>query len=181
MIAMSAMVAAALVLRDDEVLLIRQTGLVDPTPYWSIPGGIVERGEFVHDALVREVREETGLSVAGPARLAWVSQHESPEGQLTAFGFEVTVAPGDPAPADPDGWSWRPPGCPSPTRSTGSPPSASAPCATPSGTTSAPGPRPPCGPGPPASTRPLSSSPSAETQQKLEFDELRGAETTAFL
>ncbi|HSR10972.1 MAG TPA: NUDIX hydrolase [Thermodesulfobacteriota bacterium] len=47
---------------EDKVLLVkrgREPGFGD----WSIPGGAVDTGETLKEAVVREVREETGLDV----------------------------------------------------------------------------------------------------------------------
>ncbi|MBX5321427.1 MAG: NUDIX hydrolase [Candidatus Bathyarchaeota archaeon] len=33
---------------------------------WSVPGGLVELGETTENAVIREVKEETGLEVANP-------------------------------------------------------------------------------------------------------------------
>lgn len=53
----------AICVHDGELLLIRRRN--DPARgRWSLPGGRVEAGELLADALVREVREETGLQIA---------------------------------------------------------------------------------------------------------------------
>lgn len=46
----------------DEVVLIRR-GKEPRKDQWSIPGGHLEWGESLHEALLREVHEETGLTV----------------------------------------------------------------------------------------------------------------------
>jgi 8-oxo-dGTP diphosphatase len=52
----------ALIFRRDAILLVERAG--EPLKgYWSIPGGLVETGESLQDALRREVLEETGLRV----------------------------------------------------------------------------------------------------------------------
>jgi len=56
----------AVVLDGDRVLLIKR-GHEPLKGQWSLPGGGVELGETLEAAIVREVREETGLAVeVGP-------------------------------------------------------------------------------------------------------------------
>ena len=52
----------AVAVHDGAVLLIRR-GKGPAAGEWSVPGGHVEMGETLHEAIVREVLEETGLEV----------------------------------------------------------------------------------------------------------------------
>ncbi|MFN7919845.1 MAG: NUDIX domain-containing protein [Bryobacteraceae bacterium] len=52
----------ALILKRDSILLV-QRGRQPLRGYWSLPGGVLETGEHLADAIRREVLEETGLEV----------------------------------------------------------------------------------------------------------------------
>ncbi len=52
--------ACAVVQKDGRVALVRRS--IDPGyGLWVIPGGFVDRGEEVEEAVLREIKEETGL------------------------------------------------------------------------------------------------------------------------
>ena len=54
------------VVRDGKALLIRR-GNEPARGRWSIPGGVIETGELLHEAARRELREECGIEIeVGP-------------------------------------------------------------------------------------------------------------------
>lgn len=60
------------------LLVVRQTVPSDPAARWAVPGGKVEPGETVHDALARELREETGLAYSGDVTHAYTVHYLLP-------------------------------------------------------------------------------------------------------
>lgn len=53
-------VVHAIVEKDGKILLGKRTGKILETGKWALPGGFVDRDETVSQAVLRELREETG-------------------------------------------------------------------------------------------------------------------------
>lgn len=89
-------VGLAVVERDGRLVLIRRR---EPplAGYWAPPGGYVELGESVPEAVVREVREECGLEVA-LEELAGVFSH--PEVSVVLVAYRARATGGEPRAGD---------------------------------------------------------------------------------
>ena len=94
---------SAVVLDEDRLLVIRRTD----NGLWSLPGGGMEPGETVSEAVIREVREETGYDVK-PTRLVGVfsdphhvvSYDDGEVRQSFSICFECALIAGTARPSD---------------------------------------------------------------------------------
>ena len=61
--------ATGVLIENNSLLLVKQK--LSNNKDWSLPGGRVEAGETLEQALIREMKEETGLDVE-PIRMLYV-------------------------------------------------------------------------------------------------------------
>ncbi|MFE6177703.1 NUDIX domain-containing protein [Streptomyces sp. NPDC056464] len=88
----------AVLLRADRLLAIRRGPGVARPGYWQPVSGRIEPGETQREAVVREVREEVGLTVA-PLAKVWES--ETDDGRFRLHWWTARADTGDVVP-DPD-------------------------------------------------------------------------------
>lgn len=93
----------ALIIDRDRVLLV-QRGKQPLKGWWSVPGGVVETGEHLAEALQREVLEETGLE-AEPLLVVEIFERILRDKEGKAEYHYVLIdylckAKGDPKPGD---------------------------------------------------------------------------------
>jgi len=94
----------ALIINNGQVLLVER-GRPPLVGTWSLPGGLVEAGERLEDAIAREVFEETGLNVQ-PGAIATVFERVMPaengvcEYHYVLVDFYCSVLGGEKRPGD---------------------------------------------------------------------------------
>jgi 8-oxo-dGTP diphosphatase len=81
----------AVAIRDDKVLLVRR-GNPPFEGSWALPGGFVDRGEPLEEAVLRELREETGamgqiLGIVG----AYSRPDRDPRGHTISVVYAISV------------------------------------------------------------------------------------------
>jgi ADP-ribose pyrophosphatase YjhB (NUDIX family) len=65
--------ARALLVDPQDRVLLMKLAIDAQQTYWLTPGGSLHAGESFEDALRREIREETGLTLAQPGHWVWTS------------------------------------------------------------------------------------------------------------
>jgi 8-oxo-dGTP diphosphatase len=83
----------AVLLRGNCVLLARRSPQRTAYPgLWSFPGGHVEIGETIEQALVREILEEISVAPTTYAHIATIADpHVHPRGHVTYYIYSVTA------------------------------------------------------------------------------------------
>ncbi|MGA9666314.1 MAG: Nudix family hydrolase [Gallionella sp.] len=102
-------VAAAVLQRPDGTFLLAQRppGKIW-AGYWEFPGGKIEPGETPHHALVRELREELGITVT--TAYPWVTRvYTYPHATVRLHFFRVTAWNGELHPHEGQQFAWQAP------------------------------------------------------------------------
>jgi len=101
-------VSAALIFRDGQLLITQRHADAHLGGRWEFPGGKLEAGETFEQCLVREIREELGVTIAVGELFEEIS-HVYPEKLVHLKFFRCQLLVGEPQPLDCAAVKWIPP------------------------------------------------------------------------
>ncbi|MHB8513233.1 MAG: NUDIX hydrolase [Actinomycetota bacterium] len=78
----------AIVLNEGSLLLVKR-GREPARGFWTLPGGRVEIGETLREAIVREVREETGIEIEPDALIGIAERITRNDDGSVAFHYVI--------------------------------------------------------------------------------------------
>jgi 8-oxo-dGTP diphosphatase len=88
-------VAVGILIREDDALLLSTRPEGKPyAGYWEFPGGKIETGETVEEALRRELHEELGITIAG-AEVWKTTEHDYPHALVRLHWCKVRAWRGE--------------------------------------------------------------------------------------
>ena len=87
-------VAALVPNQNGQLLLVKRA--VEPAKgQWCLPGGFIEIDESIEEAVLRELKEETGIEGEIRKLVDFFSQRSPLYGALLIFGYQVTLLGGE--------------------------------------------------------------------------------------
>lgn len=102
-------VVAGIIWQGGEYLAVRRPEGKPQAGYWEFPGGKVEAGETLEQALIRELQEE--LSLTPTACTFWHQRcHTYPHIRVRLHFFHVHAFTGEITPNEGHTWRWMKPG-----------------------------------------------------------------------
>ena len=98
---------AAAVIRDGNLVFATQRGYGKYRDFWEFPGGKIEPGETLEEALVREIREELGTEVE-VGELLMTEEYDYPDFHLSMDCFLCSLRGGEPTLLEHEDARWLP-------------------------------------------------------------------------
>ena len=87
-------VSAAIIIRDQKVLMARRAAGESLAGFWEFPGGKRETDETISDCLIREIREELALNIEVLGEFG-VSDYQYPGGEIRLIGLLAEIKNGE--------------------------------------------------------------------------------------
>ncbi|WP_276088647.1 8-oxo-dGTP diphosphatase MutT [Pedobacter sp. JY14-1] len=98
-------VAAAVIYKDEKILIARRAPGKHMAGYWEFPGGKIEPGETPGQCLLREIREELGISIS-VGHFLGEHLHDYGEKQVLLKAYRCAYASGELILVDHDEIQW---------------------------------------------------------------------------